>query len=107
MASILIQNLFNKELRTEQFSKTLLAHFQENHLDWLHSCGAKGRCTTCKVVVIEGVRNLSELSKAEQAYRDTGELKECERLACQTRISGDVLIRVPEENKLPHVKYSQ
>ena len=106
MARILIKNLFNKEIYTEKLTRTLLSHFQEHQLDWLHSCGAKGKCTTCKVVVVEGVSKLSALSEAERRYRSGGSLLENERLACQTRITGDVCITVPEENKLAHVKYS-
>ncbi|WP_460503711.1 2Fe-2S iron-sulfur cluster-binding protein, partial [Hymenobacter agri] len=31
---------------------TLLAALQAAGHDWMHACGAKGRCTTCRVQVL-------------------------------------------------------
>ena len=107
MPKILIQNLFNKELEVQDNTKTLLHHFYDSQLDWMHACGGKGRCTTCKVIVLEGINNFSGRTEAEIRYFQLGELQENERLSCQARISGNVLIRVPEEFKLPHLRYSE
>jgi len=77
----------------------------EARLDWMHACGGKGNCTTCKAVMLSGEENFSDLTKAELRYKKQGLLYEGERLACQAKISGDVTVAIPEEGKLPHLKY--
>jgi ferredoxin, 2Fe-2S len=106
MAQIIIQNLSEKIIKVTGQSQTLLKVIQQEGIDWMHACGAKGRCTTCKFIVLEGGNNLSLPSENENRYRGLGALAESERLACQVNINGDVRIAVPEECKLPHVKYS-
>ena len=106
MAVIVIKNLREKTLEVQDFSKTLLQHAQENALDWMYACGGKGRCTTCKVIVLQGAQNLEPKTLAELKYESQGLLMDHERLACQVRINGDVRIEIPDEGKLPHIKYS-
>jgi len=106
MAVIVIKNLEEKTLEVHDFSKTLLQHVQENALDWMHACGGKGRCTTCKVIILQGIESLEPKTQAELKYEKQGLLTWNERLACQVKISGNVTIFVPGENKLPHLKYS-
>ncbi len=107
MPIIAIQNLGNLQLEVTDPSKTLLQNFQIFALDWMHACGGKGRCTTCKVIVLEGRTHLSPLTPAELKYREQGNLSEGERLACQAKSNGDIRISVPEECKLPHLRYSE
>lgn len=106
MALIVIKNLEEKSLEAQDFSKTLLQHLHGNSIDWMFTCGGKGRCTTCKAIVLEGIENLEPKTNSELKYESQGLLKENERLTCQARIRGSVTIRVPEEYKLPHMKYS-
>jgi len=58
-----------------------------------HACGGNARCSTCRVQVLEGLdacapRNDKERNLAER-LRFAPEV----RLACQTRVSGDVKVR--------------
>lgn len=98
-------NWSEKIVEVTDLTKTILHHFQDNRLDWMHSCGGKGRCTTCKASIIEGLENLAPPTAAEQKYRQLGALKDNERLCCQTRIHGDIYLAVPDEYKLPHINY--
>lgn len=107
MAVIVIANWAEKTLKITDFSKTLLQHLHSHQLDWMHACGAKGKCTTCKVIVIQGQHQFQPLTAAEQRYRLIGALKDFERLSCQAKIRGDITIAVPEEYKLSHINYSQ
>lgn len=66
----------------------------------------KGRCTTCKMIVEEGMENLGELTSAEERFRNQKRLAQNERLACQAVVLGDVKIKVAERNKFPHMEYS-
>jgi len=106
MVKIVIENLDRKEVVVNNCSKTVLNHLQDHFLDWMHACGAKGRCTTCKMIVVDGIENLSGFTEAESRYKKRGELRENERLACQAKANGNIVIRVPRSGKLPHMNYS-
>jgi 2Fe-2S ferredoxin len=106
MAVIVIKNLEEKTLEVQDFSKTLLQHVQGNGLDWMQACGGKGRCTTCKVIVVQGSENLEPKTQAELRYEGLGLLLKNERLSCQVKIKGNISILVPKEGQLPHIKYS-
>lgn len=62
-------------------------------IDHRHVCGGLGFCTSCRVEVVQGERNLSPVSRLERERlgRDAG----CLRLACQATIAGPVAVRVP------------
>jgi len=101
-----IRNLNDLEIQVDNDQETVLSALQRNFVDWMHACGGKGRCTTCKAIVEEGLDEMSELSEAELKYKEKGLLGSNERLICQTRVLGNVIIVVPEENKLPHIQYT-
>ena len=62
-----------------------------------HDCGGNASCTTCRVEVQLGGEHLSEIDFDEQDLLDREALSEpWHRLGCQTRISGNVIVRVPE-----------
>jgi len=106
MVKIVIENLAQKEVSAIGSGTSVLKLVQANYIDWMHACGGKGRCTTCKFEIVEGGDQLSPLSAAELSYRDKGELGDTERLACQASVLGKCRIRIPNESKLPHMTYS-
>ena len=106
MVKIVIENLAQKELVVADQSKTILQTILSASIDWMHACGAKGRCTTCKMIVVEGLEQLSEVTGVELKYRELGQLAENERLACQAHAAGSCRIRVPEETQLAHLDYT-
>ncbi|MCP4460230.1 MAG: (2Fe-2S)-binding protein [Cytophagales bacterium] len=105
MPRIIIDNLASKAIESEDKSKKLLQVLLE-HTDWMHACGGKGRCTTCKVVAREGLQHFESITHIEQRLVNLNKLQRNERLACQVTISSDVVVAVANENKLPHLKYS-
>ncbi|MEQ9285686.1 MAG: 2Fe-2S iron-sulfur cluster-binding protein [Cyclobacteriaceae bacterium] len=107
MPKIVIENLNKKEIFSENEQKSLLDILHENYVDWMHACGGKGRCTTCKAIMVEGIDNLSPVTSAENKYIACGKLKSHERLACQCQVWGDLVIRVDEANKFMHLNYSE
>ena len=107
MPQILIKNLDNRLIASNDNSQTVLNIIHDHQIDWMHACGAKGRCTTCKLVVLNGLEALSEISAPEIKFRELGRLKDHERLACQSRLLGDIEVMVAEENKFPHIEYSE
>ena len=108
MPVLILQNLHNRAIGVSGEDYSILQRIQTEGIDWMHACGAKGRCTTCKMIVVEGMAHLSELTKAELNYRNAGRLRDNERLTCQTRLlTGEVTARVPEAYQLPHMHYSE
>jgi 2Fe-2S ferredoxin len=62
-----------------------------------HDCGGNASCTTCRVEVLSGGEQLSDIDFDEQDLLDRESLTEpWHRLGCQARIMGDVVVRVPE-----------
>lgn len=106
MAKIVIRNLNNKTISTEDNSQSILNIIHSHQIDWMFACGAKGKCTTCKMVVHKGLEIFQPLTAAEQKFKNLGKLKENERLACQHRLLDDLEISVAEANKFPHMNYS-
>lgn len=63
-----------------------------------HDCGGNASCSTCRVEVMVGGENLSEIDFEEQDLLDREALTEpYHRLSCQAKILGDVMVQVPEE----------
>jgi len=85
----------------------MLDVLHQNYVDWMYACGGKGKCITCKAIVVDGMENLGELTPAEVKLRSNGKLLPDERLCCQAVLEGNVTIQVPELYKLPHVNYSE
>ena len=106
MPHILIKNLFNQVVPFSENDLSVLSAIHKEYIDWMHTCGAKGKCTTCKMKVIKGMENITNLSESEKKFATQGRLKKDERLSCQCSIKGNIEIAVCEENKLPHMKYS-
>ena len=106
MPILQIQNLFGKTINVAT-GQTVLQAILQSGLDWMHTCGAKGRCTTCRLVITAGELHLTALTTAEQKFRNQNRLKDNERLLCQCMLpSGEVSGYIPEQTKFPHISYS-
>ena len=68
-----------------------------NDIDLEHACGGFAACTTCHVVVNEGVETLSEMDFDEEDKLDEVEgVTLRSRLGCQARLGGaDIIVHVP------------
>jgi 2Fe-2S ferredoxin len=95
--------------------KSILRLILENHIDFLHICGGKGKCTTCKTKILEGYELLSPLSPFEERLKSLNRLQSDERLLCQCHWRRDALensqmavlrLAVLPENQLPHLQYA-
>lgn len=106
MAVIILDNLQSKRIICKDKSEKLL-HILLREIDWMHACGGKGRCTTCKMKILEGAENLSEVTEAEKKYLKMNKLQSDERLSCQVSTSGNLRIYVKKENQLPHLTYKK
>ena len=63
-----------------------------------HNCGGSCACTTCHVVVKQGMENLSQMEDEEEDRLDMAEgLTLSSRLGCQAVIQGDVVVAIQDE----------
>ena len=107
MPKLIIENLNRTEVELTSDGQSVLSAIQQHAIDWMHACGGKGRCTTCLLIVISGMPFLNPPTPHELRYRNENRLKTNERLACQCHmLAGEVVVRVPDRYKLPHVRYS-
>lgn len=55
-----------------------------------------GACGACMVRILEGGQNLTPMKDDERDFLETMAAQENERLACQCRVKGDVILEVSE-----------
>ena len=61
-----------------------------------HACGGSCACTTCHVVIRQGMANLSGMEDDEADRLDTAwDLTTESRLGCQAVVTGDVVAEIP------------
>ena len=107
MPRIIIQNIENFTIDSEIDNGKVIELIHQNGIDWMHACGKKGRCTTCKMIILDGQENLSLETDRELFQRNQLRLRPNERLACQAELKQGVLtIKVADSNKFPHLNYS-
>ncbi len=58
-----------------------------------HACGGRARCSTCRIWILEGLEHCSERSELERAIAGPLRFGPAVRLACQTKVSGDLKLR--------------
>ena len=106
MPKIVIKNLESKTIHYADKRENLL-QILLSETDWMHACGAKGRCTTCKGKILDGIAHFEPLTANEIRFKNAGKLADDERLMCQAVFSGEeVTVQVPDTSKLPHLTYS-
>ncbi|MBS7653821.1 DUF4445 domain-containing protein [Candidatus Bathyarchaeota archaeon] len=79
------------------FGSTILEAAKAAGVDLTSICGGLGACGKCKVIVERG--NVSPLTQAERKLLSEAEISLGYRLACQTLVTGRMVIRVPEESR--------
>lgn len=105
MATVSIDNLRVAPFEIAEGEK-LLDALLKNGIDYMHACGGKGRCTTCKVKITWSEFPLPEYNDVEKKYSQIGRIKREERLSCQLQLFGSISITVPKESQLPHLSYT-
>lgn len=72
-----------KEVEVKAYESILDASLRSG-IPHYHVCGGHARCSTCRVLIIEGAQNLSAPNDREAALKDKLGLSDDIRLACQT-----------------------
>ena len=82
----------NKEC--ESFNDlTILEIAKRNKIPHVSACGGNGDCTTCRLLILEGVENCSPETEKEKILIDKAHTMKGFRLACQTTIKGNITAR--------------
>src|SRR5437868_8045034 len=91
MAKIEFQN--DQVIEESNLNQSLLEISLKNHIPHMHVCGGTARCSTCRVMVVEGLENCEPRNVHEQALADRKGFEPNIRLACQTHVTGPVTLR--------------
>lgn len=73
--------------------ETILEVSLRNQIPHICECGGKARCSTCRVVIVEGKENCLPPNGLESRLARLKGFSPEIRLACQTRITGPVTVR--------------
>jgi adenylate cyclase len=76
-----------------QPAETILQASLRAGIPHTHVCGGKARCSTCRVLILEGLEHCDSRNPREQALATRLGFDPAIRLACQTTITGDVSLR--------------
>ena len=74
---------------------TILEATLKANINHMHVCGGNARCSTCRVYILEGLGNCQPRNQKERQLGEKLRFPQNIRLACQTKISGDIAIRRP------------
>ena len=82
--------------------QTILDASHANGIPHICECAGSARCSTCRVMIIDGLENCLPRSTLEQRLAERKGFYPEIRLACQTRIVGDVTLKrlVRDENDI-------
>ena len=75
---------------------TLLDAAKALGVELRHDCGGFATCSTCRVWVQEGMSHLSAIDLDEENMLEEAELQAPYRLSCQSKVEGDVVVRIEE-----------
>jgi adenylate cyclase len=81
-----------KELRPPK-GMTILEASLNAGVPHVNVCGGKAKCSTCRVVVMSGLENCSPRTAAEDKLAQKLSFGPQVRLACQTRVTGDAVLK--------------
>lgn len=81
--------------------ETILAANLRHGIAHVQTCGGHARCTTCRVLILDGLANVSPRNAQEHALATRANLPPTVRLACQTSVTeGAVRFRRPVIDEL-------
>ena len=72
--------------------RTILDTSIANKIPHFRECGGRGRCTTCRVRILDGMDHVSARTTNEARIAEERGWDSFTRLACQTRVTGDVCV---------------
>jgi adenylate cyclase len=91
----------DKQIATRSRETILAASLREG-IPHAYACGGRARCSICRISVEEGLEFCSPRSKGERTVAERLQFSAEVRLACQTKITGDIKVRrlVTDEDEI-------
>jgi len=87
---------FNKTVEARA-GMSILDVALENGIDLEHNCGGNCACSTCHVIIKQGMEYLTPQNLDEEDQLDDADgLTLSSRLGCQAKILGDVVVEIPQ-----------
>jgi len=77
----------------DDLTLSLLDIALKHDIPHMHICGGKARCSTCRVIIQQGLENILPRNEVEQQLAEKKAMEGNVRLACQTYIKGPVTLR--------------
>lgn len=74
-------------------SETILQASLRAGVPHVHACGGRARCSTCRVIILDGENACHARNEKEQKLAEALHFGPQIRLACQTQIASDVICR--------------
>jgi 2Fe-2S ferredoxin len=87
-----IRFLKNRDPLTVEAGANLMKSLLEAGLPVASSCHGDGICAKCRIQIIEGAENLSQVNPREQMLRDRLRIAREYRISCQTLVLGDITV---------------
>lgn len=85
---------YQDEAVVEVDTSTPILHASlQNGIPHTHVCGGNARCSTCRVLIMDGLENVCPRNEKEQKMALRRNFSPNVRLACQTTLQGDVVLR--------------
>lgn len=88
-----INYLSDERLIETDEATSILQTSLNNGIQHTHVCGGNAKCSTCRVLVLDGLEYCCPRNEKEQKMADRRKFGANVRLACQTLLSGDVTLR--------------
>ena len=74
-------------------SETILSSGLRAGISHAHACGGNARCSTCRILIEQGLDRCVPRSEPERALSERLHFSSEVRLACQTSVRGDISVR--------------
>jgi adenylate cyclase len=90
---------------TVEKNQTILDASLQAGIPHFHACGGMGKCTTCRIMVLEGEKNLSRPNRKEAKLRKSIQMTSSVRLACQTKVLREPVVVeriIKDASEIPH-----
>ena len=88
----ILYTLEKKTVEAES-SETILQVSMRTGVPHAHACGGNARCSTCRVLILDGLEYCEPRNPNEQLLADRLNFTPEIRLACQTTFTGDLTLR--------------
>ena len=72
---------------------TVLEAMLKANINHTHVCGGNARCSTCRIYIMDGLSNCLPRNEKEKRLAENLGFPQSIRLACQTKITGNISIR--------------